>query len=103
MCWSSDSFTPLGVSLPDFVCYNKVMAPKLNDDVEKAVHDKHGFTQAAGRQGSYIVMSVDAFREMMGVGTGDELAASLKAIDEGLADVKAGKTRPYMDVIADLG
>ena len=79
------------------------MTPKLTSDIEQAVEKNHGFMQVDGLRASYIVMSIAAYREMMGVGSDEELSASLKAIDEGLADIDAGRTRPFRDVLAELG
>ena len=79
------------------------MTPKLNSDIEQAVENNHGFVQVDGQHTSYVVMSIDAYRQMMGVGSNEELAASLKAIEEGLADIDAGRTRPFRDVLAELG
>ena len=39
-------------------------------------------------------MSIETFRDVMGVGTDEELQASLAAVEQGLADVEAGRTRP---------
>lgn len=47
-------------------------------------------------------MSIDVYRETMGVDSDEELAASLKAIEEGLAEVKAGRTVPLEKVFTDL-
>jgi hypothetical protein len=78
------------------------MTPKLTNDIEQAVEQNHGFMQVDGQRTSYVVMSIDAYREMMGVGSNDELAVSLKAIEEGLADIDASRTRPFRDVLAEL-
>ena len=78
------------------------MVPKLSNDIEQAVQQNHGHLQVQGQQTNYVVMSIGAYREMMGVDD-PELAASLKAIEEGLADVEAGRTRPFRDVFAELG
>jgi hypothetical protein len=37
---------------------------------------------------------MDFYRDMMGVGSDAELQDSLRAIDEGIADVAAGRTKP---------
>ena len=51
-------------------------------------------------QVSYVVMPMQVYREMMGVGTDAEHADSLAAIHEGLADVDAvlsdGARRPVL-------
>jgi hypothetical protein len=79
------------------------MTPKLTNDIEQAVEQNHGFVQLQGQRSAYVVMSLDAYREMMGVGSDAELAESLQAVHQGLADIEAGRTRPFRDVIAELG
>jgi hypothetical protein len=73
------------------------MTPELSNDIEQAVQRHHGCLQVKGQDSSYIVMSVETFREMMGVGTDEELTASLRAIEQGLADIKAGRSRSLDD------
>ena len=85
--------------------YNSDMTPKLTDDQRHALKTTTGKlveVQDDQTQQTYVLMSIELFREMMGVGTDEEMAASLKAIDEGLAGVEAGRTRPFRDVLAEL-
>ncbi len=70
------------------------MTPKLTDELDQALDEHHGFLKTEGRQGKVIVMSMPLFREMMGVGSDESLAESVMAIEEGLADVAAGRTVP---------
>jgi hypothetical protein len=70
------------------------MTLELSSDIEQAVQQHHGCLQVKGQQSAYIVMSIEIFRDMMGVGTDEELAVSLEAVEQGLADVEAGRTRP---------
>jgi len=79
------------------------MTPRLNDELDQALQQHHGFLQAEGCSGKVYVLSTEVYREMMGVGTDEELAKSLKAIKEGLADIDAGRTRPFRDVLDELG
>ena len=79
------------------------MNPKLSNDIQQAVEQNHGVTEAEGNGATFVVMSMDLYRDMLGIGSEEELAASLAAIDRGMADVKAGRTRPFRDVIAELG
>ncbi len=79
------------------------MIAKLSNEIEQAVEQNHGCVRIPGQNTSYVVMSIELYRDMMGVGSDEELAASLKAIDEGLADIDAGRTRPFRDVLAELG
>jgi hypothetical protein len=72
--------------------------PQLTKEQEQALDAQHGFVQGS----SYVLMTKSAYREMMGVGTDEELAESLKAIAEGLADVAAGRTTPMDQVFREL-
>lgn len=74
------------------------MKPELTQDQKVALDQGRGFVCGP----SYVLMTIDLYREMMGVGTDEEMGASLQAIERGLADVEAGRTRPYQDVIAEL-
>lgn len=77
--------------------------PKLTIDQLQAVQASHGFAEFDGDDNQrYVVMSAGMFREMMGVGSDEQYQASLKAIEEGLADVEAGRTRPFEEFFAEL-
>ena len=75
------------------------MTVRLSTELQQALDDNRGFVQGS----SYVLMSIDLYRDMMGVGSDAELAVAVKAIEEALADVEAGRTRPYKDVLAELG
>lgn len=70
------------------------MAPRINDELNRALHEQNGFVQAEGTDGKVIVMSLQVYRETMGVGSDAELTESLKAIDQAMADLKAGRSIP---------
>jgi predicted transcriptional regulator len=78
------------------------MAIKLSTEVEAAILQGRGMARLEGDRDSYVVMTLKAYRELSGVGTDEELAESLRAIEEGLADIAAGRTRPFRDVLAEL-
>jgi hypothetical protein len=73
------------------------MTPRINQELDKALHEHHGFVQAEGTDGKVIVMSMQVYRDLMGVGSDEELAASLKAIDQAMADLDAGRGIPLQD------
>lgn len=75
---------------------------QLTDEQRRAVDQHHGFLEVEGGGAVYVVMSMQVFREMMGVGSEAEYRASVDAIREGLADVEAGRTRPVADFFEDL-
>jgi hypothetical protein len=78
------------------------MATRLTEEQRHAVDQQHGFLEVEGGGAVYVVMSMQVFREMMGVGSEAEYQASLEAIRAGLADVAAGRTRPINDFFRDL-
>jgi hypothetical protein len=78
------------------------MAHKLTDELGRALDENHGFLKAEGQQGNVVLMSMARFRELMGVGSDAELAESIQAIQEGLADVDSGRTVPLDQVFREL-
>jgi hypothetical protein len=78
------------------------MTTRLTEEQLHAVDQHHGFLEVEGGGAVYVVMSMQIFREMMGVGSKAEYQASLEAIREGLADVEAGRTRHVDDFFEDL-
>jgi hypothetical protein len=78
------------------------MNPRLSTELEAAVLENSGVLRVPGERDSYVVMTLQAYRDIAGVGTEAELAESLGAVAEGLADIEAGRTRPYQDVLAEL-
>jgi predicted transcriptional regulator len=78
------------------------MSPRLTDELDRALAEHHGFLLAEGRQGKVVLLSMARFRELMGVGSEADLAESIKAIEEGLADVEAGRTVPLDQVFREL-
>jgi len=71
---------------------------ELTAEQQQALDQNHGFVCGS----SYVLMSTDTYREMMGVGTDDELRASLDAIEQGLQDVESGQTHAMDDVFRQL-
>ncbi|MCH9652578.1 MAG: hypothetical protein K0U86_08750 [Planctomycetes bacterium] len=76
--------------------------PQLTEEQRQALDQSHGLVEVDEEGRKYVLMSVEVYRDIMGVGTDEELGASLKAIQEGLADIDAGRTRPFRDVLAEL-
>lgn len=78
------------------------MTSRSNDEINRALSEHHGFVQAEGADGKVIVMSMQVYREIMGVGTDEEMADSLRAIDEAMAEIEAGRTVPMDQVFREL-
>ena len=75
------------------------MELQLTDEQQQALARNHRIVQGT----SYVLRTMDINRQMMGIGTDDEQAESLQVINRGLADVEAGRTRPFRDVLNELG
>ena len=78
------------------------MTTRLTVDQRQAVDQHHGFLEVDGGGAVYVVMSMQAFREMMGIGSDAAYQAPLEAVREGLADVEGGRTQPIGDFFQDL-
>lgn len=79
-------------------------ADHLLPETEAAVEAIHGGPLAvAGQNSQYVIMRMDVYRELMGVGSDEEFAASQAAIREGLDDVRAGRTVEARSFIEQLG
>jgi PHD/YefM family antitoxin component YafN of YafNO toxin-antitoxin module len=78
------------------------MMTRLTDEQTQAVDEHDGFLEVEGGGAVYVLMSMQVYREMMGIGSEAEYRASIEAIREGLADVEAGRTRPIDDFFQDL-
>lgn len=72
--------------------------PELTHQQREALDRNEGFVRGE----SYVLMSIDRYREVMGVGRDEELAESLAAIDEGMADVNAGRTISLEEAVRRL-
>jgi len=75
-----------------------MVAPHLTSDLHNALDQNRGFVQGS----SYVLMTVETYREMMGVGSDEEMRASVEAVQRGLADIEAGRTHDMDDVFREL-
>ena len=75
---------------------------KLTSDLEQAIQQSQGVLRVVGEQQGYVLMTEQAYRELAGVGTPEEMHEALLAIQAGLADIEAGRTRPFRDVLREL-
>ncbi len=73
------------------------MTTRPTEDQRQAVDEHHGYLELEGGGEAYVLTSMRAFREMMGVGPDAACRASLEAIREGLAEIEAGRTQPMDD------
>lgn len=75
---------------------------QLTEELRQAVDSHRGFLEIGAGDSTYIVMSMRVFRELMGVGSDDEYQASLRAIDDGWADVQAGRSRVLDEFLSEF-
>lgn len=75
----------------------------LAPETEAVVLAHHGGpVTVPGNQQSYVVMTMQAYRELLGIGTDEEFQASVEACRRGLADVEAGRTQDMDEFFDEL-
>jgi hypothetical protein len=81
------------------------MTPQLTPEMESAVQQQHGGpVHVVGTgAGSYVLMSMEVYRDLMGVGTDADFAASVEAVKRGYEAVHCGQSRPLREALDDLG
>jgi len=79
------------------------MNPTLTSEQLSALEREHGGPIRVDAEGSsYVLMSLDAYRSIMGVGTEAEFAESVTALRAAMEEVRAGQTRPYKEALEEL-
>lgn len=79
------------------------MSPTLTSEQLSALERENGGPIRLDAAGSaYVLMSLDAYRSMLGVGTDEEFAESVSALRAAMEEVRAGKTRPYKEALEEL-
>ena len=73
----------------------------LSPQVEASLQTNGGPLEVTGQQGQYIVMRLDVYNALLGLGDDDE-AETLASARRGLADVDAGRTQSIDQVFARL-
>ena len=74
------------------------MTPSLNKELQEALDANKGFIQGP----TFVAMSIDMYREMMGVGSEEEYRASLHAIEEGVQDVENDRTQSVEEFFTEF-
>ncbi len=76
----------------------------LSPETEAAVEARQGGPLPLdGQHSQYVVMRMDVYRELMGVGSDEAFDASVAAIREGMEDVRAGRARSAREFLNELG
>ena len=76
------------------------MKPKMTPEQRVALEHEHGGPITLDDDG--VLMSAEVFRLMMGLDSETVLNDSLAALQEGMQQVREGKTRPLGEVLDDL-
>lgn len=84
-------------------CYNSVMTPKLTEEQRKAIDAHEGCVELEDASGKYVLMSIEVFRDAMGVGTDREFQESVAALRRSYEQFQKGQCRPLTEALDDLG
>ena len=81
------------------------MTPKLTPELQEAVENQNGGpVRVQGKGGSFILLSIDRYRSLLGDKSDEEeTAEAVAGIQAGLDAVKQGRTRPLSEALDDLG
>jgi len=80
------------------------MAPKITNEMHQALQTGHGGPiQVEGADSPCVLMSLEVYRDLLGVGPDVDFAASVAALKRGMQDVRAGRARPLTDALDELG
>jgi len=85
------------------VCYTTAMTPRLTEEQRQAVDAHEGCVEVEDSQGKCVLMSLEVFRDVMGVGTDREFQESVTALQRSDEQVQQGRTRPVKDALDELG
>jgi hypothetical protein len=79
------------------------MTPKLTEEQRRAVDAHEGCVEVEDAEGKCVLMSIEVFRDVMGVGTDGEFQESVIALRRGYEQLQKGQTRTVKDALDDLG
>jgi hypothetical protein len=75
----------------------------LAPETEAAVIAQYGGpVTVPGKQQNYVVMTMQAYREMLGIGSEEEYRASLDSLRRSLEDIEAGRTSDAEEFFDEL-
>ncbi len=84
--------------------YTGRVALRITDEMKQALQaEQGGPVEVFGAESPYVLMSLEVYRQMLGVGSDADFADSVAALKRGMEDVRAGRTRPLADSLDQLG
>ena len=88
---------------PNRPCYNADMTPRLTEEQREAVDKNDGLVEVEDASGKCVLMSVEVFRDVMGVGADRDFQESVAALRSSYEQFQNGQTRPLTEALDDLG
>ena len=79
------------------------MNPQLTSEQRKAINDRGGCVEVEDAGGKCVLMSIEVFREVMGVGNAKDFEESVARLRHSYEQCRQGQTRPLTDALIDLG
>lgn len=74
----------------------------INENITDALKAHHGLIETRSEEGKVVVMTMDVYRELLGIGNEEELQESIHAIQTAMKEVEEGKTNSVDEVFASL-
>jgi hypothetical protein len=79
------------------------MNPRLTAEQREAVDKQNGCVEVEDASGKCVLMSIEVFREVMGVGMERDFEESVAALRRSYAQFAMGRTRPLIEALDELG
>jgi hypothetical protein len=79
------------------------MTPRLTEEQRQAVDAHEGCVEVEDSQGKCVLMSIEVFRDVMGVGTDRDFQASVAALRHSFEQLQEGRTRFVKEALDYLG
>jgi hypothetical protein len=79
------------------------MNPRLTAEQRDAVDKHDGCVEVEDANGKCVLMSIEVFREVMGVSSDRDLQESVAALRRSYEQFANGQTRPLTEALDELG
>jgi hypothetical protein len=78
------------------------MTPKLTEEQRQAIDTHKGCVEVEDAQGKCVLMSIEVFRDVMGVGTDRDFGESIAALRRRYERLQTGHTDGELEAFLDL-
>ena len=76
---------------------------RLTAEQRQADDDHGGCVEVEDAAGKCVLMSIEVFRDVMGVGTDRDFQESVASLRRSYEQLRQGQTRPMADALDELG